>query len=223
MDIKEMLLSEKDEKYKSFQGALIPTVSSERIIGVRIPKVRQLAKRLQGTTVAEDFMNTLPHEYFDEDNLHAFLIEGIRDFDKCVSEIYRFLPYVNNWATCDSMSPAVFKRNKEKLLTHIQVWLNSEHTYTVRFAIVMLMKHFLDFDFKKEHLDSVANVRRNGYYTKMAVAWFFATALTKQYDAAIEYIEKRRLDTDTHKMAIQKACDSNCILNKRKLYLKSLK
>lgn len=221
--ITKKLLDLQDNKYKEFQSKLMPTVEKERIIGVRTPVLRSLAKETAKTKEAEAFINTLPHYYYEENNLHAFIIEQIKDYDLCIDAVNRFLPYVDNWATCDSLRPKCFKKNKEKLEAQIDTWLSSEHIYTVRFGIEMLMVHFLDGDFKPEHLEKVANISTSEYYLEMMVAWYFATALAKQYEAAAAYIEQRRLLPSIHAKTVQKAVESYRITDEQKRYLKSFK
>lgn len=221
--IQQQLFALQDEKYRDFNAALMPTVPKETVIGVRTPAIRGLAKELKGTAQAEEFMKTLPHEYYEENNLHAALIEHIKDIDACLEALERFLPYVDNWATCDIMRPKALAKNKEKLMERILVWLRSEHTYTVRFAMGMLMSHFLDEDFREEYLALVAAVRSEEYYIRMMQAWYFATALAKQYEAALPYIQQRRLDPWVHNKSIQKARESFRVSDERKEYLKTLK
>lgn len=212
-----------DLNYKEFHSKLMPTVSKERIIGIRIPDLRSLTKEIYGTKEAEEFICNLPHRYYEENNLHAFIIEKINEYDTCIEEINRFLPYIDNWATCDSLRPKCFKKNKTKLESQIDEWLKSEHIYTVRFGIEMLMVHFLDEDFKPEQLEKVANITSNEYYLEMMAAWYFATALAKQYEAAVHYIENRRLTPSIHAKTIQKAVESYRISDEQKSYLKSIK
>ena len=215
----------RDEKYAAGQVKIIPSVAPERIIGVRTPALRDYAKELYADKEKETgaFLNELPHRYFDEDQLHAFIISLEKDFDKCIAEVEKFLPYVDNWATCDQLSPKAFKKQPEKLLPYIDKWLASGRTYTVRFAIGMLMQHFLDGRFSPEYPKAVARVRSDEYYVKMMVAWYFATALAKQYAAIIPYIENRTLDAWTHNRAIQKSIESFRITPEQKEFLRSLK
>ena len=221
--MREELFKLQDIQYRVFQKKLIPTVDPETVIGVRTPQLRKLAKQLCGTPEAEAFLEALPHEYFDENQLHAFLISEEKDYDKCVSRVEAFLPYVDNWATCDQMSPKVFRKHKRELLVCIRRWLKSEHTYTIRFAIGMLMQHFLDEDFEVQYPDMVAQIRSDEYYVNMMIAWYFATALAKQYDAVIPFIELQKLDVWTHNKAIQKARESYRITPDQKEHLKTLK
>ena len=222
-EIQNALFALRDEQYRDFQARLIPTLAPETMIGVRTPALRALAKELAKDGGAEDFLNALPHRYFDENQLHAFLISGMKDFDRCLAALKRFLPYVDNWATCDQMSPKVFKKHRAALLAQIPVWLASGETYTVRFALGMLMEHFLDGDFDPRYLEWAASLRSEEYYVRMMVAWYFATALAKQYDAALPWLEERRLDPWTHNKTVQKAIESCRIPDARKAHLKTLR
>ncbi len=226
-DIRKRLYDLQDVPYRDFQIKLIPTVDPKSVIGTRTPALRKLAKELMKDKTAEtavgEFFRELPHKYFDENQLHAFLISEIKDFGKCVEETETFLPFVDNWATCDQLSPKVFKKHKSDLLPYIRGWIASEETYTVRFGIGMLMQHYLDEDFDPEYPEIVAGVRSEEYYINMMIAWYFATALAKQYDAIVPYIEKKRLAPWTHNKAIQKARESYRITDEQKEYLKGLK
>ena len=223
MSIRETLFSLRDEKFAAFQARLIPNVAPERVIGVRTPALRKLAKTLRGSGQAEEFLKALPHEFFEENNLHAFLLCGMKDFDACVQAVEAFLPYVDNWATCDQLRPGVFRKNKQALLPPIRRWIASEQCYTRRFGIGMLMSHFLDEDFREEYLSLVSDIRSEEYYVNMMIAWYFATALAKQYEAALPYLENRRLDPWVHNKAIQKAVESFRVSDGHKTYLKTLK
>ncbi|MBQ5994928.1 MAG: DNA alkylation repair protein [Clostridia bacterium] len=222
-EIKALLFSLQDIKYRDFQSKLIPTVGKDYFIGVRTPELRRLSKLLSKREDINSFLENPEHEYFDELQLHAFIVSDIKDYRACIDEVNRFLPYVNNWATCDQMSPKVFKKHKEELLEEIYRWLESDKTYTVRFAVKMLMEHFLDSDFDEKYLLTVSKIRSEEYYVKMMVAWYFATALAKQYESAYKIIEDRRLDVWTHNRAIQKAAESYRISDKQKAELKKLK
>ena len=222
-EIRSWMMAGQDKKYRDFQAKLIPTVNPEMIIGLRTPALRKYAKELAKRQDADEFLTDLPHKYFDEDQLHAFMLSEIKDYERCMEGVNRFLPYVNNWATCDQMSPKIFKKHKDELLKNIKKWLKSKETYTVRFAIGMLMEHFLDEDFDAKYPEMVAGIRSDEYYINMMIAWYFATALAKQYDAVIPYIEENRLDAWTHNKAIQKSVESYRITDKQKEYLKSLK
>ena len=212
-----------DLGYRDFQAKLMPTAAKETIIGVRTPAMRALAKELKGTELAAEFMKELPHQYFDENQLHAFFINELKDYDECLQELERFLPYVDNWATCDQLSPKVLKKQPEATLEAIRKWMASEHVYTIRFGMEMLMSFYLDAWFKPEYLAWVAADRNEEYYVKMMVAWFFATALAKQYEATVPYLERRLLPEWSHKKAIQKACESYRITKEQKEYLRTLK
>ncbi len=222
-EIREELHALQDVSYRDFQSGLIPNLSKKCFIGVRTPELRKLAKKVAKRENIGEFLNELPHNTFDENQLHAFIISEIKDYDKCIDELEKFLPYVDNWATCDQMSPKVFKKNRDLLLGCIREWIVSDETYTVRFAIRMLMSHFLDKDFDASYLELVAKIRSEEYYVNMMIAWYFATALAKQYEEALLYIEERRLETWTHNKAIQKCIESRRITEKQKEYLKGLK
>ncbi len=221
--VRERLLALRDEQNAAFVAKLIPNIPAETILGARTPALRSLAKELWREGDVSDFLAELPHRYFEENSLHAFFIEQIRDYDACMAELERFLPWVDNWATCDSMSPKLFRKHRPELLERIRVWLGSNRTYTVRFAVGMLMEHFLDGDFVPETMDWVAELRSEEYYVNMMIAWYFATALAKQYEAALPFLEQGRLDRRTHNKAIQKAVESRRISGERKAYLKTLK
>lgn len=221
--IRENLWKLQDTEYRDFHAKLIPTVDPENIIGVRTPEVRKLAKEVAKDPRIGDFLTQLPHRYYDENNVHAFVVEQIRDYQKCLAETERFLPYVDNWATCDMMAPKVFAKHREELLEPIRRWIASAETYTIRFGIGMLMRLYLDDAFRPEYPQWVAELRSQEYYVNMMRAWYFATALTKQYEAVISYMEEQRLDAWTHNKAIQKACESLRVPAEQKQYLKSLK
>lgn len=221
--ITERLLELQDLKYKEFHSKLIPNVSPQQLMGVRTPMIRKLAKELAGTKEAEGFLKELPHFYYEENNLHGCLLELIKDHGRCIRELERFLPYVDNWATCDMISPKVFQKHTEELLLEIKKWLASEHTYTVRFGIKMLMSFYLGDNFSSEYPDMVADIRSEEYYVNMMIAWYFATALAKQYDAVIGYLKDRRLDTWVHNKTIQKAVESYRITDEQKSALRALR
>lgn len=222
-NITKRLFELQDQKYREFHSRLMPTVDPAKVIGVRVPTLRRFAREIISTAEAKAFLEELPHEFYEENNLHAFLICDIADFETCAQQVERFLPFVDNWATCDSMNPKVFSKNKEKLIGYIDRWLKSDSVYSVRFGIIMLMKHYLGEDAKAEYLERVADIRSQEYYINMARAWFFATALTKCYDAALPYIEDGRLDLWTHNKAIQKARESLAVPRERKEHLKTLR
>ena len=221
--IEKKLFGMQDLKYRSFHLKLMPGVDPETVIGVRTPELRSFSSEIFKRDDKENFLSDLPHKYYDENNLHGFVIEKIKDYDECVEKIDRFLPYVNNWATCDLMSPKIFKKHKEKLIEDIKRWMASSHTYTIRFGIEMLMSFFLDEDFKEEYLHMVAEVSSEEYYVNMMIAWFFATALAKQYKKTLPYMENKVLEKWTHNKSIQKAVESRRITKEHKEYLKSLK
>lgn len=219
----KQLLSMQDTEYRDFHASLIPTVDKSRIIGVRIPLIRKLARELSGTMCAKSFLNSLPHYYYDENCLHAFLIENINNFDECIEYLEKFLPHIDNWAVCDTLNPKVFFKNKLRLIEYVGNWIVSSETYTVRYAIGVLMRHYLDDSFQAEYLEMVAAVKSEEYYVKMMVAWYFATALAKHYDEAVLYLEERRLDTWVHNKTVQKAMESNRITKEQKETLRKLK
>ena len=222
-EIREELFRQQDVSYRDFQSKLIPTVDNSAFIGVRTPALRTLARQMIGREDARDYLTDLPHRYFDENQLHAFMISEIRDYQQCIDEVNSFLPYVDNWATCDQLSPKAFKKHRAQLREEIRGWIASDQTYTVRFGIGMLMQHFLDDDFDPKYPESVAQIRSEEYYINMMIAWYFATALAKQYDVILPYMEGRKLDVWTHNKAIQKAVESRRITPEQKAYLKSLK
>lgn len=212
-----------DLKYRDMQIRIIPTVEPESVIGVRTPELRAMAKELLKAGEYKDFLEDLPYKYFEENQLHAFIISGIKDLSECMEELEKFLPYVDNWATCDQMSPKIFKKHREVLFAHIKEWIRSDKTYTVRFGVGMLMEHFLDDDYDPKYPEMIAGLRSEEYYVNMMIAWYFATALAKQYESILPYIEQKRLDDWTHNKAIQKSLESRRIGDEQKLYLKSLK
>lgn len=221
--IQEQLFALQDEKFRDFQAKLMPTVDKSLIIGVRTPALRQLAKKLYGTNDAAEFLEKVPHQYFDENQLHAFLISLITDFDSAITATENFLPYIDNWATCDQLHPKkAFAKNLSSLLKQIKIWIKSKETYTIRFGVEMLMAHFLDENFSPEQLKLVASVKSEEYYVNMMCAWYFATALAKQYDSTISYIEQKKLTPDVHAKTIRKAIESYRITDEQKKYLRTL-
>ena len=223
MNIQKRLLELSDEKNADFSAKLTPGIDRGKFLGVRIPASRKLTKEIIKRNEQKDFLNNLPHKYYDENILHSILISEIKDYDECIKYIDEFLPYVDNWAVCDTMSPKAFKGKHEKLMSDILRWVNSDQTYTIRFGLKILMAHFLDNDFKKEYLEIPARIKSDEYYINMMIAWFFATALAKQWDNTIVYIENGVLDKWVHNKAIQKARESYRITAEQKEYLKSLK
>lgn len=212
-----------DPTYRDFHAGLIPNISPETILGVRVPALRKLARELRGSAEAQEFMAALPHEYYDENCLHGLLINDIKDFGATVSALDAFLPYVDNWAVCDLISARSFKSRPPELAAHVRRWLDSSHSYTVRFGIGVLMSFYLDEGFEPAQLEAVAERCCEEYYVNMMVAWYFATALAKQPEAALPYIENRRLSRWTHNKAIQKSIESRRIPDETKTYLKTLR
>jgi 3-methyladenine DNA glycosylase AlkD len=223
MNIRDELFKLQDKNYRDLQTKIIPNIDSDVIIGVRTPELRKFAKILLKSNNYLSFLSELPHKYFDENQLHAFIISEIKDYNDCIVYLNEFLPYVDNWATCDQLSPKVFKKNHSNLLEQIKVWINSKETYTIRFGIGMLMQYYLDDDFKLEYLNLVSNIKSDEYYVNMMIAWYFATALAKQYDLTIKIIEDKKLDKWIHNKTIQKAIESYRIIPLQKEYLRSLK
>lgn len=217
------LFALQDGEYRAFQCRLMPTVPPDAVLGVRMPALRRVAKELAGSPQADAFLQVLPHRYYDENNLHGLLLAQSKDYGQTVQALEAFLPYVDNWATCDLIRPLPFKKHPADLIENIRRWMDSEHTYTCRFGMEMLMTHYLDAEFKTEYLDWAADIRSEEYYLRMMQAWFFATALAKQYDAALPYIETRRLDKWTHNKAIQKSIESYRVSDEHKAYLRGLR
>lgn len=222
-EIQKHLFELQDMAYRDFHSRLMPDSDKETIIGIRVPMLRKYAKSIAGTELSEKFIKELPHHYYEENNLHMMLITRIKDYDRCISEIERFLPYVDNWATCDLMSPKIFAKHTDELFIKIKLWIKSDKVYTVRYGIGMLMRYFLDESFEESYLELVANITSEEYYINMMIAWYFATALAKQYDSAIKFIEQHKLNKWTHNKAIQKAIESLRINPEQKAYLRTLK
>ena len=222
-DIQKTLFSMQDKKYAAFQAKLTPNLTLEDFIGVRTPDLKKFAKQLYKEGDYQEFLSDLPHKYFDENQLHAFIIAEIKDYDTCIKEVNNFLPYVNNWATCDQLSPKAFTKNKDALLKEIKSWIKSKETYTIRFAMGNLMRHFLEEDFNPKYPEMVAKVKSKEYYVNMMIAWYFATALAKQYDTILPYIKENKLDVWTHNKTIQKAVESDRIAQEQKTFLKRYK
>lgn len=223
MSVYERLLKVKDEGYRDFQAKLVPNISPDTIIGVRTPDMRAVAKEVFSSKERDEFLNDLPHKYYEENLVHFFVISLIKDFDECIAETERFLPYVDCWPVSDQATPKSFKKNHEKLLPYIKKWIADEHVYTARFGIRMLMNEFLGDDFKEEYLEIVSSKKGDDYYLKMMVAWYFATALAKKYEESVKYIEERKLDEWVHRKAIQKAIESFRVSEEHKEYLRSLR
>ena len=223
MDIQKIILDHADLKYKDFHSKLIPTVNYESIIGVQTPILRKIAKNFYNCDESKTFMNDLPHKYYEENNIHAFLIEHIKDFEEAIKETEKFLPYIDNWATCDSFLPSVFKKNTTQLLPYILKWIKSNKTYTIRYGIVLLMKLYSEVNFEERFLKVISEVKSEEYYVKMAIAWYFAELLAKQYNATVPYLENKILDVWTHNKTIQKSVESFKITKETKTHLKSIK
>ena len=219
-EIQKHLFELQDIKYRDFHSRLMPDTDKETVIGIRVPVLRKYAKSIAGTELSEKFIKELPHHYYEENNLHMMLITRIKDYDRCISEIERFLPYIDNWATCDFPAPKCFENHKEELLPVIKCWIASSETYTIRYGIGMLMRLYLDEDFEREYVKPVAGVESDEYYVNMMIAWYMATALAKQWDAVIPYIEEHRMSDWVHRKTIQKAVESYRITDEQKRYLK---
>mgnify|MGYP000893754687 CR=1 FL=1 len=221
--VRQELFELQDLKYRDFHAKLIPTMEKEKIIGVRTPALRGFAKKFGKTEESKLFIKKLPHQYYEENNLHGLLIEQIKDYDECLVELKRFLPYIDNWATCDLLALRLVKKHLDVFIKEIYKFMESEHTYIIRFGISMLMKYYLEDEFKIEYPDKVADIRSEEYYVNMMRAWYFATALAKQYEQIIPFVEKKRLDVWTHNKTIQKAIESYRITDEQKTYLRTLK
>ena len=222
-DLQQELFALQDKTYREFHSKLMPDTDKEAVIGIRIPVLRKFAKAFAKKAEAREFLQQLPHLYYEENNLHMMLISAEKDYEKCLAEVERFVPYIDNWATCDMPAPKCFARHKQELLPKVKEWIRSEETYTIRYGIDLLMALYLDEDFKPEYLELAASVTSEEYYVKMVIAWYFATALAKQWDAAIPYIEQRRLSEWVHRKTIQKAVESFRITKEQKDYLRTLK
>lgn len=223
MNVYDSLIKVKDDEYKEFQAKLVPNIDPSTIIGVRTPQMRAIAKEVFGSKDRDEFLNDLPHKYYEENLVHFFVISMIKDFDETVQRVEEFLPFVDCWPVSDQATPKSFKKNHEKLLPYVKKWIASDEVYTARFGIRMLMNEYLADDFKEEYLELVASKRGDDYYLKMMVAWYFATALAKRYDESVRYIEEHRLDEWVHKKAIQKAVESFRVSDEHKEYLKSFR
>lgn len=223
MNVTERLFELQDKAYADFHSGLVPNVPRERIIGVRVPDARRLAKEYGKDPECRDFLRALPHKYYDENMLHGILLSGLKDYEECVQAVEEFLPYVDNWAVCDILSPKVFRKHRTELIAKVREWSASEKTYTCRFGLEMLMTHYLDEDFRPEYLEIPAGVCSEEYYVNMMIAWFFATALAKQWEAAIPYLRDNRLGAWVHNKTIQKARESFRITQEQKAYLKTLR
>lgn len=221
--LQQQLFVLQDEEYRDFHSKLMPNIPKEDVIGIRVPVLRKFAKEFAKSDEKEKFLKELPHRYYEENNLHMMLLVEMKDYDGCMQEMERFLPYINNWATCDFPAPKWFEKHKKDVLEHIKIWIKSSQTYTVRYAIGVLMRLFLEDDFSAEYPQMVAEVSSEEYYINMMIAWYFATALAKQWDAVIPYIEQRKLSPWVHRKTIQKAVESYRITPGQKEYLKSFR
>ena len=221
-NITDKLFKLQDKKYQEMQFKIIPNIDNSTIIGVRTPDIKKLAKEVYKDDY-KLFLKELPHKYFDENQLHAFIISEIKDFNECIDYINKFLPYIDNWATCDTLIPKVFKKNTDKLIKEVKKWIKSKEDYTIRYGVGTLMRFYLNDEFKEEYLELVSKIKSNEYYVNMMIAWYFATALAKQYNSTIKIIENNKLDTWTHNKTIQKAIESYRITDEQKNYLKTLK
>ena len=223
VDIQQELFALQDLSYRDFHAKLMPTVDKARVIGVRTPKLRAFAKEFGKTEESEIFLQVLPHQYYEENNLHGLLIEQIRDYDKCLEELERFLPFIDNWATCDLLALHMMKKHRDIFIREVFRWIESDQPYTIRFGISMLMRHYLDEEFKTEYPEKVAAIRSEEYYVNMMRAWYFSTALAKQYEKVLPFLEKRQMDVWTHNKTIQKAIESYRITSEQKEYLRTLR
>lgn len=222
MDIYGLLSKVKDDEYREFQSRLVPNISKETILGVRTPEMRKIAKEVFESDYRDEFLNDLPHKYYEENLIHFFVIAMIKDINECIERVEAFLPFIDCWPVSDQATPKSFRKNHQIILPYIKKWISSEHVYTARFGIRMLMNEYLGDDFSEEYLELVASKKGDDYYLKMMVAWYFATALAKRYDEAIPYFENHILEEWTHKKAIQKACESFRVTEEHKSYLKTL-
>lgn len=222
-ELQQQLFALQDETYREFHSKLMPDINKEAVIGIRIPMLRRFAGEFAKKPEAREFLKQLPHQYYEENNLHMMLITAEKDYEKCLAEVERFVPYIDNWATCDLPAPKCFVKHKQELFPRIKEWIASEETYTIRYGIDLLMALYLDADFRPEYLELAASVASEEYYVKMVIAWYFATALAKQWDAAIPYMEQRRLPDWVHRKTIRKAVESYRITKEQKDYLRTLK
>lgn len=222
-DVQKRLFEMQDAEYRDFHAKLVPTMEKTKFIGIRTPMLRKFAKKFGKTEESEIFLQVLPHQYYEENNLHGLLIEQIRDYDKCLEELERFLPFIDNWATCDLLALHMMKKHRDVFIREVFRWIESDQPYTIRFGIGMLMRHYLDEEFKTEYSEKVAAIRSEEYYVNMMRAWYFATALAKQYEKVLPFLEKRQMDVWTHNKTIQKAIESYRITSEQKEYLRTLR
>ena len=222
-DVQKRLFEMQDAEYRDFHAKLVPTMEKTKFIGIRTPMLRKFAKKFGKTEESEIFLQVLPHQYYEENNLHGLLIEQIRDYDKCLEELERFLPFIDNWATCDLLAVKTVKNHLDLYISEVYRWMESDQPYTIRFGVNMLMKYYLGDNFKIEYPEKVAAIRSEEYYVNMVRAWYFATALAKQYEQILPFLEERRMDLWTHNKTIQKAIESYRITSEQKEYLRTLK
>ena len=222
-DVQKRLFEMQDAEYRDFHAKLVPTMEKTKFIGIRTPMLRKFAKKFGKTEESEIFLQVLPHQYYEENNLHGLLIEQIRDYDKCLEELERFLPFIDNWATCDLLALHMMKKHRDVFIREVFRWIESDQPYTIRFGISMLMRHYLDEEFKTEYPEKVAAIRSEEYYVNMMRAWYFATALAKQYEKVLPFLEKRQMDVWTHNKTILKAIESYRITSEQKEYLRTLR
>ena len=222
-DVQKRLFEMQDAEYRDFHAKLVPTMEKTKFIGIRTPMLRKFAKKFGKTEESEILLQVLPHQYYEENNLHGLLIEQIRDYDKCLEELERFLPFIDNWATCDLLALHMMKKHRDVFIREVFRWIESDQPYTIRFGISMLMRHYLDEEFKTEYPEKVAAIRSEEYYVNMMRAWYFATALAKQYEKVLPFLEKRQMDVWTHNKTIQKAIESYRITSEQKEYLRTLR
>ena len=222
-EVEEQLFEMQDLKYRDFHAGLMPNIDKNRIIGVRTPQLRTFAKEYGKTEKAKTFLTVLPHQYYEENNLHGLLIEQIKEYDSVLDELERFLPYIDNWATCDLLAVRTVKKHLDVFIEEVYRWIQSQHTYTIRFGIGMLMRYYLDENFQMEYPEKVMQICSKEYYVNMMRAWYFATALAKQYENILPFIEEKKLDVWTHNKTIQKAIESYRITPEQKMYLRTLK
>lgn len=222
-DVQKRLFEMQDAEYRDFHAKLVPTMEKTKFIGIRTPMLRKFAKKFGKTEESEIFLQVLPHQYYEENNLHGLLIEQIRDYDKCLEELERFLPFIDNWATCDLLALHMMKKHRDIFIREVFRWIELDQPYTIRFGISMLMRHYLDEEFKTEYPEKVATIRSEEYYVNMMRAWYFATALAKQYENVLPFLEKRQMDVWTHNKTIQKAIESYRITSEQKEYLRTLR
>lgn len=222
-EIQKRLFELSDSEYAAFQAKLAPNIAAESCMGVRVPALRKFAAEFSRTPECTEFLNSLPHEYYDENLLHSILLEKWKDYDDCLEKVERFLPYVDNWAVCDTLRPKIFAKHKAELMEKVKKWIASEKTYTCRFGVDMLMTHYLDDVFQPEYLELPVQVTSEEYYVRMMIAWYYATALAKQWESTIPYLEQKRLSVWSHNKTIQKAIESYRITDEQKIYLKTLR